>query len=66
MLVSRSGRRELLSVTLSQENHVPDNCAALKAVREKAFDLILTSEKTTGWEDVDLLCNIRRTVRTRT
>jgi len=41
-------------------HHVPDNCTALKAAREKAFDLILTSEKTTGWEDVDLLCNIRR------
>lgn len=41
-------------------HHVPDNAAALLAARNKAFDLVLTSEKTTGREDVELLRKIRR------
>ena len=39
---------------------VPDNLAALAAVRAKAFDLILTSDKTSGREDIELLRQIRR------
>jgi anti-sigma regulatory factor (Ser/Thr protein kinase) len=39
---------------------VPDNLAALALSRAKAFDLIVTSEKTSGREDVELLRQIRR------
>jgi DNA-binding NarL/FixJ family response regulator len=39
--------------------HVPTNQAALRATKRKAFELIITSEKTSGMEDVDLLCKIR-------
>ncbi len=37
-----------------------DNAAALKLVEAGKFDLILTSEQTSGREDVDLLRKIRR------
>jgi DNA-binding response OmpR family regulator len=40
--------------------HAPDNLAALDLVQAKAFDLIVTSEKTSGKEDVELLRRIRR------
>lgn len=40
--------------------HVRDNAAALVVALRKAFDLIITSEKTTGKEDIDLLRKIRR------
>jgi DNA-binding NarL/FixJ family response regulator len=39
--------------------HVPTNQAALRATKRKAFELIITSEKTSGMEDVDLLRKIR-------
>lgn len=37
-----------------------DNSAAMKLVDASQFDLILTGEKTSGKEDVELLCKIRR------
>lgn len=40
--------------------HVADNAAALLLVREKSFDLILTSQRTCGRDDVELLRKIRR------
>jgi anti-sigma regulatory factor (Ser/Thr protein kinase)/ActR/RegA family two-component response regulator len=39
---------------------VPDNLAALAAVRVRSFDLIVTSDKTSGREDIELLRQIRR------
>lgn len=38
----------------------PDNTAALGMAQAKNFDLILTSEKTSGREDVELLRKLRR------
>jgi anti-sigma regulatory factor (Ser/Thr protein kinase) len=38
---------------------VPDNLAALVAARGKSFDLIVTSDKTSGREDIELLRKIR-------
>jgi anti-sigma regulatory factor (Ser/Thr protein kinase)/ActR/RegA family two-component response regulator len=40
--------------------HVRDNAAALVVALRKAFDLIITSEKTTGKEDIELLRKMRR------
>lgn len=39
---------------------VPDNRAALAAAEVKAFDLIVTSDKTSGREDIELLRRMRR------
>jgi DNA-binding NarL/FixJ family response regulator len=39
---------------------VPDNQGALIAASKKAFDLIVTSDKTSGREDIELLRKIRR------
>jgi DNA-binding NarL/FixJ family response regulator len=39
--------------------HVPTNQAALQATKGKAFELIVTSESTSGAEDVELLRKIR-------
>jgi anti-sigma regulatory factor (Ser/Thr protein kinase)/ActR/RegA family two-component response regulator len=39
--------------------HVSTNSAALRATQGKAFELIITSEKTSGSEDVELLRKIR-------
>jgi anti-sigma regulatory factor (Ser/Thr protein kinase)/CheY-like chemotaxis protein len=39
---------------------VPDNLAALAVSQAKAFDLIVTSDKTSGREDIELLRQIRR------
>jgi anti-sigma regulatory factor (Ser/Thr protein kinase)/CheY-like chemotaxis protein len=39
--------------------HALDNAAALVLARRKGFDLILTSDKTSGREDVELLRRIR-------
>jgi anti-sigma regulatory factor (Ser/Thr protein kinase)/ActR/RegA family two-component response regulator len=44
---------------------VPDNLATLAVSRARAFDLILTSDKTSGREDIELLRQIRR-VRSHT
>lgn len=38
---------------------VADNFAALKSVRQRAFDLVITGEKTSGKDDVELLRKIR-------
>lgn len=38
----------------------PDNASALVLAQTKSFDLILTSEKTSGKEDIELLRKIRR------
>jgi len=40
--------------------HVKDNAAALVVALRKTFDLIITSEKTTGKEDIELLRKMRR------
>ncbi len=40
--------------------HVTDNAAALVMVQRKTFDLIVTSEKTSGREDIELLRKIRQ------
>jgi anti-sigma regulatory factor (Ser/Thr protein kinase)/ActR/RegA family two-component response regulator len=40
--------------------HVKDNAAALIVALRKTFDLIITSEKTTGKEDIELLRKMRR------
>lgn len=39
--------------------YVPTNTDALKAARSKTFELIITSERTSGREDVELLRKIR-------
>jgi anti-sigma regulatory factor (Ser/Thr protein kinase)/CheY-like chemotaxis protein len=39
--------------------HATDNAAALGMAQKKGFDLILTSEKTSGKEDIELLRKIR-------
>jgi anti-sigma regulatory factor (Ser/Thr protein kinase)/CheY-like chemotaxis protein len=39
--------------------HVPTNQAALRATQGKAFELIITGEKTSGGEDIELLRKIR-------
>jgi anti-sigma regulatory factor (Ser/Thr protein kinase)/ActR/RegA family two-component response regulator len=40
--------------------HVIDNAAALVFTQKKRFDLILTSQRTSGQEDIELLRKIRR------
>jgi anti-sigma regulatory factor (Ser/Thr protein kinase) len=40
--------------------HAPDNITALALAEAKPYDLILTSEKTSGKEDVELLRKLRR------
>ena len=40
--------------------HAPDNRAVLALAQSRPFDLILTSEKTSGREDLELLRRIRR------
>jgi anti-sigma regulatory factor (Ser/Thr protein kinase)/ActR/RegA family two-component response regulator len=39
---------------------VPDNMAALSVARTRAFQLIITSDKTSGREDIELLRQLRR------
>ena len=41
-------------------HHAPDTASVLALAQTKAFDLILTGEKTSGAEDVELLRRIRR------
>ena len=50
----------LLDPRVWSVRHAPDNRAALALVQASAFDLIITSEKTSGREDVELLRKIRR------
>jgi anti-sigma regulatory factor (Ser/Thr protein kinase)/CheY-like chemotaxis protein len=40
--------------------HAADNAAVLNLAQKRSFDLILTSEKTSGKEDIELLRRIRR------
>jgi len=40
-------------------HHAPDNASALALTENRVFDLILTGEKTSGAEDVELLRRIR-------
>ena len=41
-------------------HHAADNSAALAFVKRKPFELIVTSEKTSGKEDIEMLRKIRR------
>jgi anti-sigma regulatory factor (Ser/Thr protein kinase)/DNA-binding NarL/FixJ family response regulator len=52
--------RHILEPGLWALQHAPDNTAALVMTLGKNFDLILTSEKTSGKEDVELLRKLRR------
>ena len=56
--------RVLLSSILKPEvcaiHYVPDNKVALNWARAKAFDLIVTGERTSGRQDIELLGKIRR------
>ena len=58
-----SGLKKLLSEIFEPGlwaiKHVTTNRAALRATKRKAFELIITSEKTSGIEDVELLRKIR-------
>jgi DNA-binding NtrC family response regulator len=55
--------RELLTRILQPGvwaiRYVSTNCEALLATKAKAFELIITSEKTSGREDIELLRQIR-------
>ena len=52
--------REMFEPGLWALRHAPDNATALRMAQDKNFDLILTSEKTSGREDVELLRKLRR------
>ena len=52
--------RDILDSGLWALQHASDNGAALIMATRKNFDLILTSEKTSGREDVELLRRLRR------
>jgi anti-sigma regulatory factor (Ser/Thr protein kinase)/ActR/RegA family two-component response regulator len=52
--------RRILEPGLWALRHAPHNAAALAMTTGKNFDLILTSEKTSGREDVELLRKLRR------
>ena len=52
--------RRILEPGLWALQHASDNTAALAMATRKNFDLILTSEKTSGKEDVELLRKLRR------
>jgi anti-sigma regulatory factor (Ser/Thr protein kinase)/ActR/RegA family two-component response regulator len=52
--------RDIFEPGLWALQHAPDNAAALRMAQGKNFDLILTSEKTSGREDVELLRKLRR------
>ncbi len=52
--------RRILEPGLWALQHVSDNAAALVKALGKNFDLIITSEKTSGKEDVELLRKLRR------
>ena len=51
---------EILDLGQWAVQHAADNTAALGLVRSKNFDLIVTGEKTSGREDVELLRKLRR------
>jgi anti-sigma regulatory factor (Ser/Thr protein kinase)/ActR/RegA family two-component response regulator len=52
--------RSILEPGLWALHHAPDNTTALTMAHARNFDLILTSEKTSGREDVELLGKLRR------
>jgi CheY-like chemotaxis protein len=52
--------RSMLDPAKWSIRHAPDNRAALALAHESHFDLIITSEKTSGREDVELLRKIRQ------
>ena len=52
--------KKVLQPELWAVHHASDNGAALRLAADKNFDLILTSEKTSGREDVELLRKLRR------
>ena len=52
--------RAILEPGLWTLKHATDNAAALMMAAGKTFDLILTSEKTSGREDIELLRKLRR------
>jgi anti-sigma regulatory factor (Ser/Thr protein kinase)/ActR/RegA family two-component response regulator len=52
--------RGILNPSLWALQHATDNASALAIASGKHFDLILTSEKTSGSEDVELLRKLRR------
>ena len=59
----RETLREVLNVLNVREwnvRHAATNAAAFELVRQQPFDLIITSDKTPGREDVELLRKIRR------
>jgi DNA-binding NarL/FixJ family response regulator len=49
----------VLKPSLWAIQYVPSNDAALQAAKERAFELVITSEETSGREDVELLGRIR-------
>ena len=51
--------REVLDPLEWSVRHAADNAAAFERVKQQPFDLIITSDKTSGREDVDLLRKIR-------
>jgi anti-sigma regulatory factor (Ser/Thr protein kinase)/CheY-like chemotaxis protein len=51
--------RDILDPATWAIQHTRDNATALLMVQRKSFDLILTSEKTSGREDIELLRKIR-------
>jgi len=53
--------RNCLDPTTWAIQHVTDNAAALATARRKGFELIITSEETTGSEDIELLRKLRTT-----
>jgi anti-sigma regulatory factor (Ser/Thr protein kinase)/ActR/RegA family two-component response regulator len=52
--------REILEPDSWAIQRTADNATALQIAQRKGFDLILTSEKTSGREDIELLRKIRR------
>jgi len=52
--------REILESDAWAIQRAPNNATALLMAQKKGFDLILTSEKTSGKEDIELLRKIRR------
>jgi len=52
--------RDILEPDAWAIQRTPDNATALLMAQKKGFDLILTSEKTSGREDIELLRKIRR------
>jgi CheY-like chemotaxis protein/anti-sigma regulatory factor (Ser/Thr protein kinase) len=52
--------REVLDVRTWSVRHAANNSAALELVKESPYDLIITSDKTPGRDDVELLRKIRR------